>query len=210
MIRITGLKASLLTTIYLFLLLALSQTGRAAEIKCWQNKQKIRECSETVPPEYAQQRIEVLNEQGIVIRIIEPRKSQAQLAEEARQAKKQQAKDERRRQDLILLKTFATENDLLASRDKKLSAIDGIISIAAGNVRVLSNSLQQLQKKAADHERAGDTVPPALIADITSVKKQIAENEKYLSEKKDKKAALKQQFAADLKRYRQLKQVRPH
>jgi len=73
--RIKGLKIVYRTVLYFFLLLALSPATHAAYIKCWQNKQKIRECSETVPPEYAQQRIEVMNEQGIVIQIIQPRKT---------------------------------------------------------------------------------------------------------------------------------------
>lgn len=191
------------------LLLAMSQGSHAASIKCWQNKQKIRECSETVPPEYAQQRIEVINEQGIVIKIIEPRKTKAQLAKEARAAQKQQAKDEQRRQDIILLKTFAKEKDLLLSRDKKLATIDGTITIANGNLRILNSSLEQLQKQAADHERAGNKVPKPLIKDIDSVKTQISENEKYLVGKKEQKKELLKQSAADLIRYRKLKQVRP-
>ncbi len=206
------MKASLLTMIYLLLFVPLSQaaqTGHANQIKCWKNKQHIRECSHTVPPEYAQQRIEVLNEQGIVVRIIEPRKTEAQLAEDARLAKKQEARDERRRQDMILLSTFATEQDLLLSRDKKLAAIDGTISIASGNLRILSGSLAQLQKQAANHERGGTPVPKHVLEDISSVKVQISENEKYLVGKEENKKQLQKQFDADLKRYRELKQVKP-
>ena len=203
------MKASYLTLICLLSFLAASQTSHAAQIMCWKNKQKIRECSHAVPPEYAQQRIEVLNEQGIVVRIIEPRKTEAQLAEDARLAQKQQARDERRRQDMILLNTFATENDLLLSRDKKLAAIDGTISIAKGNLRILSSSLEQLQKQAANHERAGTPVPRHVIEDISSVKSQISDNEKYLDDKEKNKRQMERRFAADLKRYRELKQVKP-
>lgn len=203
------MKASLLTVISLLLFLAVSQAGHAAYIKCWKNQQNIRECSETVPPEYAQQRIEVLNEQGIVVKIIEPRKTEAQLADDARQAKQQAARDERRRLDLILLKTYTTEQDLLLSRDKKLAAIDGAITIANGNLHILGSSLEQLQKQAANHERAGKPVPRHVIEDIRSVKAQISENEKYLAGKKEKRKELERQFAADLERYRNLKQIRP-
>ena len=203
------MKASFRTTIYLTLLLVISQTSHAAYIKCWQNKQNIRECSETVPPEYAQHRIEIINDQGIVIKIIQARKTKAQLAKDARAAKKQQAKKERHRQDIILLKTYAKEKDLLLSRDKKLAAIDSSVVIVKGNLRVLNSSREQLQKRAANHERAGNNVPQQLIADIASVKKQISENEKYRITKKQHRKKVKKQFSADLARYRKLKQLRP-
>lgn len=203
------MKASLLSTIYLLLLLVISQSSHATYIKCWQNKQNIRECSETVPPEYAQQRIEILNEQGIVVKIIQARKTKAQLAKEARAAKRQQAKEERRRQDMILLKTFAKEHDLQLSRDKQLAAIDGTITIVKGNLRILNSSLEQLQKQAANHERAGSKLPRQLMADLDSVKKQISENEKYLATKMEKRKAIQEQYVANLKRYRELKGVRP-
>lgn len=203
------MKATILTVISAFLFLVVSQSSYAANIKCWKNKQKVRECSETLPPEYAQQRIEILNDQGIVVRIIEPRKTKAQLAKEARAAKKQEAKDERRRQDMILLKTFAKEEDLLLSRDKRLSTIDGTITIANGNLRILNSSLEQLQKQAANHERSGSKLPEHLIKDIDSVKTQILENAKYLQGKEEQKKAMRKQSEADLQRYRKLKQVRP-
>lgn len=203
------MKTTLTAFFFIFLILSVSRPVDAKNILCWKNKQKIRECGETVPPEYAQQRIEVLNDQGIVIKVIQARKSKAQLAREAREAERQKQADERRRQDLILLKTFTREEDLLATRDKQLAAIDSTISIAAGNLRVLNTNLAQLQKQAADHERGGTPIPQVLLKDIDSVKRQIVENEKYLAEKEARKKAIKQKFAADLTRYRKLKQVKP-
>ncbi len=204
------MEVNFLTAIYLFLFLIVSSSTHASYIKCWDNKQNIRECSETVPPEYAQQRIEFINEQGIVVKIIQPRKTNAQLAAEARETKKQQVKKEQRRQDLILLKTFTTEKDLFLSNEKKLSATDGAISIANGNLRILNSSLEQLEKQAANHERAGNKVPKPLITDIDSVKSQILDNEKYLVGKKEQRRAFEKKFTANLKRYRELKQVKPH
>jgi len=203
------LKASFSTVSSLLVLLLVSQTSHAKYIMCWQNKQNIRECGGNVPPEYAQQRIEVLNERGIVVKIIQARKTKAQLAEEARETKHRKAKEERRRQDMILLKTFTREEDLLASRDKQLAAIDSIITIANGNLKVLNSSLAQLQKQAADHERSGTNIPNILLKDISTVKSQINENDKYLKDKQQRKKEINQKFANDLKRYRKLKEIKP-
>ena len=60
-------------------------TSAQAAIKCWVNKDKVRECGQSVPPEYSQQRIEVINDKGIVIKVIERTKTPEELAEFRRQ-----------------------------------------------------------------------------------------------------------------------------
>ncbi|MGW8227457.1 MAG: hypothetical protein ACWGOW_01080, partial [Gammaproteobacteria bacterium] len=62
----------------------------AGSIKCWTNKDGVRECGAVVPPEYSQQRVEVMNERGIVVDVKEAAKTKEQLAEEARLAKLKQ------------------------------------------------------------------------------------------------------------------------
>ena len=56
----------------------------AGSIKCWTNKEGVRECGAVVPPEYSQQRVEIMNERGIVVDVKEAAKTKEQLAEEAR------------------------------------------------------------------------------------------------------------------------------
>ena len=47
-------------------LLGVSQMAQA-RIKCWTNKDGVRECGESVPPEYAQKSHQELSDQGTVI-----------------------------------------------------------------------------------------------------------------------------------------------
>ena len=199
------MKTRLYTVFLLVLFSFVNQTVLAKNIMCWQNKQKVRECGETVPPEYAQQRIEVLNDQGIIIKVIHARKTRAQLAQEEQQAQKQAAENERRRQDIILLKTYTSEQEMQASRDKKLTTIDGNISIVNGNIRILTGSLEHLQKQAANHERSGSKVPAQLLNDITSTKKQIVATEQHLNETMQRRSDIVKQYEKDLARYRELK-----
>lgn len=181
----------------------------ASSIKCWTNKQKIRECGQVVPPEYAQQRIEVLNERGIVISVIPAAKSKAQLAADARKARREKAKAKRRQQDHILLQTFTTERDLLISRETNLNAITGIINIARGNASTLKNNQASLQKKAGDYERSGKKVPDKLVKDINDIQRQVKENENYALQKEKERVEMVRRFDDDLKRFRKLKRLRP-
>jgi len=189
-------------------MLSSSHAGNTS-IKCWKNKQKIRECGQVVPPEYAQQRIEILNDRGIVIKVIQPARTKKQLVEDQRKAKLQAIKDKRKQDDIILLKSFTTERDLLLSRDANLSSIKGIIDISIGNTKSLKTNLGDLQKKAGDYERSGQTVPPSLIKDIDKLQRQIKDMQSFTEKKEQERTAMIKRYDEDLKRYRMLKKVKP-
>lgn len=184
-----------------------------ASIMCWVNKQNIRECGQIVPQEYSQQRIEFLNDKGIVIRIRDAAKTKEQLAEDARllaiKKEKERQVKEQKRKDRILLSTFTTEKDLILLRDGKINAIQGIIDITNGNTKTLKSSLATLTGRAADYERNADIPPKSLLNDMENVQRQIQDNEDFIKKKVIAQEALKKKFNADLKRFRKLKAVRP-
>ena len=198
----------------LVLIMALSSSSNAASIKCWKNKDGVRECGAMVPPEYAQQRVEVVNDKGQVVKVL-PRALTAKELEAAKLAELEKKKQERReiekkRQDLILLRTFTTERDLELSRKSKVDAIKGIIDITSSNTKTLQKNLRELQKKAADYERGGEAVPKSLVEDMTSLKSQIKDNENFVAKKQQAIISLEKKYDSDLNRYRELKKVKPH
>lgn len=199
-------------TVATILLLSLTCQPLMADalIKCWQNRDNIRECSKVVPPEYAQQRIEVLNEYGTVVKVIPAAKTPAEREEDARREKLKQAEEERKKHDRLLLRSYAAESDLIDTRDKQLTSIQAVIDVARGKGRSLMNHLRQLQKDAANFERSGGKVPKKLLEDIRRLNQQIKENRRYQYEKQQAMYKLDEKFLADLKRYRALKKARSH
>ena len=198
---------------FLCLLLGLQSPVHASNIMCWKNKQGVRECGAMVPPEYAQQRIEVVNDKGQVVKVY-PRALTPKELEAAKQAKLEKEKElqrqkARKRQDMILLRTFTTERDIEMSRKSKVDAIKGIIDITNSNTHALKNNLQQLQKKAADYERSGEKPPATLIEDMKSLKSQIKDNDAFVTKKQEAIIHLEKKYDNDLQRYRELKKVKP-
>ena len=185
----------------------------AGSIKCWTNKEGIRECAYAVPPEYSQQRIDILNERGVKVGVKEAAKTKEQLEEEARLAKLKQEElrrqEEQRLKDTILLNTFTTERDLKISYDDKIEAIEGLIEITSTGTRSLQKKLQASEKKAADFERAGKTAPEKVITQINNLKRQIKDNDIFIVKKQEEIKVLKLKYEADLKRFRELKSIKP-
>jgi hypothetical protein len=194
-------------------LLLLGNATQAASIKCWTNSEGHRECGQTVPPEYSQQRIDVLNERGIVVEVKEAAKTKEQLAEEARQKELQKEQQrriaEQKRRDMILLSTFTTVRDIKLARTQRINAIVGIIEITNSNTKSLKSNFSAVQKKAANYERAGETPPQELLDEMASINRQISDNDEFVLKKKKEIDAINKRFEADLKRFQELKGIKP-
>ena len=193
---------------------ALSPTSAFAGFKCWTNSEGVKECGQSIPPEYAQQETEQTNDSGMKIT-----KARAKTAEEAAAAaaeleriEKQKAEEERlaserAARDRVLLATFTTEEDLLLARDGKLAAIDSRVQLTSQIVKKLEVSLEVLQAKAAKQELAGKAVSDKLKKDISKVQKRITKNLGFIDLRHEESEELLATFAADLKRYRELKGI---
>ena len=204
---------SLAGSIILLSYLASVPAVMAGSIKCWTNKDGVRECGYSVPPEYSQQRIDIMNERGIKVDVKEAAKTKEQLEEDARLAKIKQEELQRqaeaRLRDTILLNSFTTERDIKISYDDKIEVVNGIVEITNSSTRILQQKLQAVEKKAANYERAGETTPEDVLNQINSLKRQLKDNDKFIAQKEGEIKVLKQNYEADLKRFRELKGTKP-
>ena len=165
-----------------------------------------------VPPEYAQQRIEIINNKGIVIKVIERTKTPEELAEFRRQEEIRKAKEReiaaKKRKDLVLLQTYTTEKDLLQARKQNLRAVEGIIDVTNNNTKILERNLKTLEKQAADYERTGQQPSEELVREIENLESQIKDNQDFINKKILAKNETEAKFDADLKRFRELKSMK--
>ncbi len=195
------------------LILALANPAVAGRYKCWTNDEGVRECGQSVPPEYSQQRIEILNDQGVVIDVEEPAKTPEQLEAEKRAAdqrrlEKQQEAEQQRR-DRILLNTFTTERDLKLYYQDKTAALQSLIDLTRASNEALREKLVDLQKQAANQERRGKELSEDLLDRMEQVKRRIANNKIFMAEKAQELDSLQKQFEAELARFRKLKSAQP-
>ena len=180
-----------------------------ARIKCWTNKDDIRECGNVVPPEYSQKGHEELSDQGIVIDRKERAKTPEELEEERRLAAIQAEEDRKARKkeiaDRVLLDTFASEDDLVLARDGKLAAIEQTIHVAESRIKKLQKSLNEIMSMAAEMERRGKPPADGTQNEIDVVRAQIAENRAYIKTLHKEQDAVRNAFESDLTRFKELK-----
>ena len=187
-----------------------------AAIKCWTNSEGVRECGNVIPPEYAQQGSRTINSRGITTDIQGRAKTGAEFEaeqqrkaeEEARIEAQKKADEERIRQDNVLLATFASEQDIVMARNRKVTALEGTIEFTNASLNKLQAKLDQNRKRAANIERAGNPLPKELVGEMETVQGQIDSKKEYIATKRTEIEALRVEYETYLARYRQLMQQR--
>lgn len=150
-----------------------------------------------VPPAYIAKGYEVLNDQGRVIRVVPP-------APSAEEMKRIVAERARAGSDQQLLRLYSTPEDVDRGKERKLAELDGLISVAKGNLLSLRTQQANLQGQAAEHERAGREVPDHLVAQIENLKSEQANLRRNISSFQEARKQAADSFDADRDRLREL------
>jgi len=197
----------------LLIALGVATPQASARIKCWTNNEGVRECGNSVPPEYAQKAHQELSKQGVKIKSTSRAKTQEELRKEVEAEKLRQEKAAKRRvraaKDRVLLATYTTEQEMRLTRDEQRRAIDSRIKHAKRIVQDLKLKRDLLQAEAAKQELSGKKVSPKVLANMTTINDRIKKQQAIIEDRHREKTALEARFDADLNRYRELKAGKP-
>lgn len=195
-------------TAVLFLFVPFTQVQ--AIIKC-QDADGNWHMGDTLPPECAQEGYQELNERGLVVDETEAALSDEEIVEQKRQAEieAEQARlqEERERKDKILLDTFSSVEDIELARDGKLAAIETSVGLTEKRNEKLQAELDKQVEKAAAQERAGKEPSEELVNDIEALRRQINNNNEYISEKLNEQEQVKAEYAQSVARFKELKGI---
>jgi hypothetical protein len=170
----------------------------------WVDEQGVVHYGDNIPPQYAQQDRAVLNRDGLEVGHLEAAKSPEQAAAAA-QAKADALKQ--RQHDSFLVSTYTSVKDIEALRDVRLDQLQGQRAAAEQYVESLRSRLGTLQVRAVSFQpyspnarRMPDDLAENLVRTLNEVRVQSA----ALAAKGQEEKTLRDQFDADIKRYREL------
>lgn len=197
--------------------LGAAQTAGAV-IKCWTNSDGVKECGNAVPAEYAQQGHEVKSEGGMLLSRQPPARSVDEItaerlareAREAEEARRKAEEDARLAEDRMLIDTFDTEDDLLLARDGQISSLEAQVRMAQGMVEKLEKTLADMVAHAAQIERSGQALPADLARNVELTQRQIAEQQDVIAARRAEQTTVRETFARDLARFRELRGSASH
>ncbi|MFT4612872.1 MAG: hypothetical protein ACI9NT_000005 [Bacteroidia bacterium] len=195
----------------LLLLLITTSTLAADRLYRYRNAQGNVVVDYQVPIEAIKGGYEILNDEGMVIRVV-PREP----TEEEKEANDVQSKldaaalaeqERLRKWDESLLLRYSTVMDIEAARNRALGDLQIRVSILKGNRRSLKQKVENLQAQAANMERAGMTVNVERLRGIEQMQSEIAATDRAVIDREREIAHLEADFQADIDRFGMLQDV---
>ena len=158
-----------------------------------------------VPPEHVKKGYEVLNDKGVVIRVV-PREltEEEQNEADARERLEAQAiADQRRLQewDESLLLRYSTVEDIEAAQERALMDLRIRVSILKSNKHSLKQQVENYQAQAAELERMGRPVDVQRLQAIEDLQAEIAATDRAIADREVEVAGVNEAFEADIARF---------
>lgn len=189
----------------------LPAVAMGADFYRYTNDQGVIVVDDHVPPEHVKKGYEVVNEKGVVVRVV-PRELSPEEQEiaDARKLQEDQAKAEEQRLrewDESLLMRYSTVEDIEAAKERALMDLKIRVSILKGNKRSLKQQVENYQSEAAEMERMGAEVDVARLSKIEDLQSEIATTDRAIADRQNEIEAVSAAYDADIGRFSQLQDM---
>lgn len=200
------------------LLLALAAGAASGQEKPklyrWVDKQGQVHYGDSVPPEYAEQDRDVLNKQGVKVGREEGTITPEEAAAKAAEEKAAREEQKRKLRDRVLLQTYQSVQELEILRDNRLELVDAQLTIQEQSLSNLRAQRAKIQRVASQYAPANATpdakpLPDELAADLARSATDIQTQEANLIRRREERESIRQTFEADIKRYQELRAIKP-
>jgi hypothetical protein len=175
----------------------------------WKDAQGNLHFDDALPNEALQFGYDVISPSGIVVRHVAPPKTTEQLKADEQAAAQEkaatQAATKQAQSDAQMLAAYPNEAELASTQNAQLEMIDQYIESTRISLQSQEKSLTDMLSHAADLERTGKTVPPALRTQIESLRANVEKQKAYIAGKQQEKLDSAKRFEAELAHYRELR-----
>jgi hypothetical protein len=196
------------------LLLAIASGPAAAQkLYKWVDKDGQVHYGDRIPPEYADQDRDVLNQRGLTV----GREEGAETPEEAREreAREKAARvaEEQAQRDRMLISTYQNVDEIEQLRARRVDQIDAQILIQEQSLANLKARHAEQLKRASrfaplNQDPKAPPMPEGMADDLKRAENDIRTQELNLDKRREERKALNRQFDADVARYRELRGMR--
>jgi hypothetical protein len=149
-----------------------------------------------------------MNSQGVAVRQIDRVKTAEELAADkaaaAERAEADRIAAEKRQVDQVLMMSYANEDELKRVHEQQMQVIDTAVATAKLQLANQQRTLADLLAVAAESERAKKPVPDNIATSIGTVRKQIEDQNAFITRKDGERVSATAEFEAKLARYREL------
>ena len=202
----------LLTTTLILLLPLLASTAGADDQRTfrWVDKEGIIHYGDKIPAEYAEMEKQVLNEHGVTVDTLRGKRTAEEIAEERHQKEMAAAVEKQRRQDMALLSTYMSVEEIVMHRDRRVELFQAQSRVTELYLKNLERRLEKLvahaqQFQPYNEDTEAPMIDPDLSNDIATTKETIERHENNLKRFVVDEQDIVERFETDINRFIRLK-----
>ncbi len=194
-------------------LVAIGTVAQAGPTYRWVDSEGAVHYGDRVPPEYAEQRSDVLNRHGVPVGSRDGLLSDAERAAEQREAEAQEARIAQQRRDRVLLDTYMSVEEIRMLRDRRLEMLQAQLDVTAGTLERLYHQLHELEMLAEEYQpyntqADAPRISDALANDLASTQASVLNYERTLANGRQEQTRLVASFDEDISRFEELQAQR--
>jgi hypothetical protein len=185
---------------------AADERGKGGAYK-WTDDKGVVHYGDRVPPEYAKRERAVLNREGVELRRLAAERTAEQLAVDNARA---EAARKQRDHDSFLLTTYTSVRDIETLRDRRLEQLADQRRSMETYIDTLNERLDTLQARAQTFRpyntaQTARRMPDQLAEDLVRTVNEVRRQRQSVEERRSEEGNLRNQFQADIERYRTLR-----
>ena len=199
------------TTGFLLALASLAvHAGETERVYKWVDENGQVHYGDSIPPEYSDLPKQVLNEHAVTVDHLEGRKTEEQLAAEAKAKELAMQKELQLRADKALLATYLSVEEIVMHRDRRIELFQAQSRVTELYLRNLERRLSKLKREAAKYRPYSEDpeaplINEDLVADINETQDTIARHQQNLLKFQEDERQMVARFEGDINRFKALK-----
>jgi len=174
----------------------------------WKDAQGNLHYDDSLPDAALQFGYDVVNKNGMVVKHVDrartPQEQEADKLAAAKLAEEKKVAEERTQHDQQMLAAYPTEQDLVRNQQAQIDSLDQEVHATQLSLDSQEKTLTDMLGRAADLERSGKAVPPALSKQIETQRGVVAKQKNYIATKLKERVDTLQRFTDQLAHYRDL------
>lgn len=194
-------------------MIAFASTGASAQERrtySWIDEDGNLHYGDKVPAHAAEHDKRILNDQAVVVRELQGRKSEEEIAAELAEAERLAAIELQRREDRALLATYLTVDEIVMHRDRRVELFQAQARVTEMYLKNLERRLDKLMGEATrfqpyNEDPDAPMVDPDLIEEIDFTKDTIARHEDNLRKFEIDEQTIIERFEKQIERFEYLK-----
>ena len=196
--------------VLIILPLAASASENTQKLYRWVDSEGIVHYGDSIPAEFTNLERQIINNHGITVGVMRAKRTAEDIAEDKRQEDLRLARNLQRRQDMALLATYLSVDEIILHRDRRIELFQAQSRVTELYLSNLKRRLDNLQEEASIYrpysaDPDAEMIDPDLAGDISTTKDTIDRHQANLERFHQDEQNIVARFDGDVDRFRKLK-----